>query len=293
MLYSHIELCTINNGHLSQFVEVSRSVLQGSPIGAFMFLLAGQLLHDIIKQNDQIEGLSIGEVELLLAQFADDTTLFLKYDKITLEEVARSLDVVYINTGLIVHYNKTNIYRVGSLANTDAKIYTSKPFHWTNDPISMLSVKIPTIPDVKVTIDLNFSPTKEKIENVLKLWSLRVPTLMGRVLIVNALIASLFVDKMQVFPDITLSLIEEFECKIRSFVWNNKKPKISQNLSSCDKQRGSLRLVDLKARQQSLKIQWVARICESPIWSVIFYELIKYPVRENLWRMNLSNKHVS
>lgn len=59
---------------------------------------------------------------------------------------------MYINTGLLVNYDKTNVYRVGSLADTDAKIYTTKEFNWTNEPISLLGVLIPTTPNVDLTM---------------------------------------------------------------------------------------------------------------------------------------------
>ena len=74
------------------------------------------------------------DIENLLSQFADDTALYLTYDALCLENVIQTLSHIETNTGLTVSYDKTLIYRIGSLANSDAKLYTSKNFHWTNEP---------------------------------------------------------------------------------------------------------------------------------------------------------------
>lgn len=83
ILYANVELFTCNLGFLSNPIPVNRSVLQGSPIAAFLFLNAGQILHDLIIHNKLIRGISISDIELLIAQFADDTTLFIQHAPLT------------------------------------------------------------------------------------------------------------------------------------------------------------------------------------------------------------------
>lgn len=195
LLYRDVELSIINNGHLSRQIQVSRSVLQGSPIAAFLFLIVGQILHDQIVNNKDIKGVSIHEIELLISQFADDTTLFLTYESLVVQAVIQTFDNVYANTGLIVNYDKTNIYRIGSLAGSMAKLYTAKEFNWTNEPIKTLGVTIPIIPDNKLVSVTNFETVFCTVDKITKQWSLRNLSLMGRILIVNTLIMSLFVYK--------------------------------------------------------------------------------------------------
>ena len=93
-----------------------------------------------IKNNPDIKGVRLNDTIALISQFADDVTLFLSFDKLTLEAVADTLHVIETNTGLKVNYEKTCLYRIGSLANTDAEVYMKQEFTWTNDPIASLGV---------------------------------------------------------------------------------------------------------------------------------------------------------
>ena len=77
-----------------------------------------------INQNPNIKGIPMGdEILHLLSQFADDTALYLQYDKLTIESVIATLMYIEAHTGL--NYDKTLMYRIGSLAHSDAKLYTS------------------------------------------------------------------------------------------------------------------------------------------------------------------------
>ena len=52
-----------------------------------------------------------------------------------------------------VNYDKAKLYRIGSLANSDAKIYTIKEFTWTSEPIDILGILISN--DVELITELN------------------------------------------------------------------------------------------------------------------------------------------
>lgn len=290
LLYNDIQLSVCNNGFLSKYVSVSRSTLQGSPIAAFLYLCCGQVLHDLIMQNSQIEGFNMQDVNALISQFADDTTLYLRASVSVLREVVRTLEIFHKNTGLVINYDKTCIYRIGSLANSDAQIYTTRQFHWTNQPIELLGVKIPVIPDDKLICTLNYENVVCKMNRVLTSWSTRNASLSARVLIVNTLIASLFVYKMQVLPDIDIELLQRIDNCIYDFVWHGKQPKIARNILIRDKSQGGLRLVNLKDRQRALKVQWFTRLNEEKdnFFKKVFYKSLKMDLKEFVWKCNLS-----
>lgn len=121
------------------FFNATRSVAQGSPISSFLFLLCSQVLHNLITENENIQGITLYDLKVLISQFADDTTLYLGFDANSINEVIKTLDIVYYNIGLTVNYDKTNIYRIGSLAGSSAQLYTQKVFVWTNEPVSTRS----------------------------------------------------------------------------------------------------------------------------------------------------------
>lgn len=230
---------------------------------------------------------------MLMSQFADDTTLYLSFDRITLNAVIDNLDIISQNTGLMVNYDKTNIYRIGSLANSDAQLYTTRLFHWTNIPIKMLGIIIPTVPDLNQLMRLNYSGILEKATKILDLWSLRGITLSGRVLLVNTLVASLFVYKIQVIPNLDSNFIASLNELISQFLWKKKHPKISSRILIKDKYQGGLRLVDMSKRQKSLKAQWMLNINTSIFWSTVFYSKMVNNIGEEIWNCNLHARHVN
>ena len=160
---------------------------------------------------------------MLISQFTDDTALFLSFDKITLDSVISTFLHIEANTGLTISYDKTSVYRIGSLANSNAKIFTSRQLNWTNEPIRLLGVTIDNDQDV-IT---DYQNALEKMKNVNNIWYYRTLTLMGHCLIVNTLCESLFVYPLSVLKDTTNNFIKEVESAISNFIWRGKKGRIA------------------------------------------------------------------
>ena len=74
LLYNDISSCTINNGVSSGYFSVARGVRQGDPMSPYLFILAVEVLAQMIRDDNKIKGLElpVGIVSLLL--YADDVT---------------------------------------------------------------------------------------------------------------------------------------------------------------------------------------------------------------------------
>ena len=62
---------------------------------------------------------------------------------------------------------------------------------------------------------------------VLTMWRKRNLSLIGKVMIINTLVASLFVYKMYTLPLMSIQLIKKLEKLCSNFIWNDRKPKIA------------------------------------------------------------------
>ena len=127
-------------------------------------MIVGELIAIKIKENKLIKGIQISnEVTNILSQFTDDTALFLKYDKISLEETISMFEHIEANTGLQISYKKTIIYRLGSLYKTEAKLYTQQEMCWTNDDFVLLGI---TMSNEDNCTTVNYEEIIKKFENI-------------------------------------------------------------------------------------------------------------------------------
>ena len=79
-----------------------------------------------IRENKSIEGIKIGNTENKLAQFADDMDLYLMYKESVLREALAALKKFERSTGLKINYDKSVLYRIGSVKSCNAKFYASE-----------------------------------------------------------------------------------------------------------------------------------------------------------------------
>ena len=64
-----------------QSFRVGRGCRQGDPLSPYLFVLCVEALGQMIRQNKNITGITIHQIQHILSQYADDTQLLaqLKY----------------------------------------------------------------------------------------------------------------------------------------------------------------------------------------------------------------------
>ena len=76
-LYNDVQSCVSNGGRSSAFFKPSRGIRQGCPISANLFILIVEILACAIRNDGSIRGITIGNKEYKISQYADDTMLYL------------------------------------------------------------------------------------------------------------------------------------------------------------------------------------------------------------------------
>ena len=64
-------------GFLSDIFSIESGCKQGDPLAPYLFLLCAQILSLLITQDRLIKGITIGNTNFNITQFADDTTLIM------------------------------------------------------------------------------------------------------------------------------------------------------------------------------------------------------------------------
>ena len=72
--YNDITSCVNNNGKISRKFHLGRGVRQGDPISPYLFILMVEILASKIREEKNIKGIEVGNEEIKVLQYADDTT---------------------------------------------------------------------------------------------------------------------------------------------------------------------------------------------------------------------------
>ena len=287
ILYKDFSVKIQNNGYFSDKIEIQKGVHQGGCCSSIYFLVIAEILALSLRHNQDIEGVSIADILNLLNQFADDMDIFSLATEKSLKAIHGELNQFHNQSGFTVSYDKTTLYRIGSLRHSNAEMYGLDQFAWSNTDITVLGVTI-SHEDI---VERNYKEMPKKIRSILNAWGNRSLSLLGKVQIVNSLVASLFVYKMMVLPTIPDKIVKNVDNMIREFLWEGKKAKIAYKILQNPKKEGGLNLVNLRNKDKALKTSWPKILKQEEQYATMVYKTLKVSsLREDVWRASLNQK---
>ena len=114
ILYKDIRSAVKVNGHITKYFSVNKSVRQGCPISALLYVLSVEPLGAMIRANNNVRGLSIpySERTCTVFQHADDTTVVLT-DKECIKDVIEITQIFGKASNAKLNLDKCEILPVG------------------------------------------------------------------------------------------------------------------------------------------------------------------------------------
>ena len=288
-LYSNFNVKVQNNGKFTNYIPVEKSVHQGGCVSVQLFLLCAEIVALELRQCSAIQGIPVQDIVNLLNQYADDMNISSLFEQSSLNSIFHHLNAFRANAGFQLNYDKTELYRIGPLHGSDVQLYTKNAVKWTNQPINILGVDIDYGTDV---IRRNYSSIIRRTHDTLSMWKNRSLSLLGKINIINTLVASLYVYKLTVLPNLPKDLIKSFDNAISDFLWNGRKAKISLRVLQNSRENGGLNLVNISRRQSALKVSWIKTIrTDHKLANLAYYFLIP-ELGEHIWTCNLAEEDV-
>ena len=273
-----------NNGHFSSSIPIKKGVHQGGCCSSIYFLVIAEILAISLRNNEEIEGITIRDIRNLLNQFADDMDIFSKCTEQSIRAIFNELDAFRKQSGFTVSYDKTTLYRIGSLRHSDAQLYNMSQYAWSNKDIKVLGVTI----SHENLVEKNYQDITQKVRTTLNAWHNRGLSLLGKIQVVNTLVASLFVYKMMVLPCIPKNIVKNIDNIIREFLWGGKKSKIAYAILQNPKTEGGLNLVNLSNKDKALKSTWPQILSQETDYAEIVYHALKCSImKEDIWRCRI------
>ena len=284
----------INNGRLSEYINIECGTKQGCPVSSLIFLLIIETVSLKLKQNNTIKGINICGNTKRSDHFADDLWTSMRYDQNSFQEQFKIFQQYEAFSGLSINYDKTEIMRIATIRHANAKFYSTLPLKWSDgsDGIDVLGFKIYN--EISKTTQVNYDIALDKAENIMKVWAKRSLTLLGKVQIINTLIVPLFTFRCQALPSPSQSVCEKFKNIIRKFLWNGKVPRISYEKLAQPIINGGLKLVDLDLKDKSLKINAAVQLIQGNTTDFI-NACVQYDVKipkDIILKCNISKKDI-
>ena len=285
LFYNNIDAVVNVNGYFTDPFPIERGVKQGDPISPYLFILCAEVLAEYIRKNENIKGIVIGKTEHKISMLADDTNIFMKYCKESLDHVLLSLEQFSRVSGLIINFEKSSAYCIGM--KNAKELDVKNRIYWAKDIIETLGVKIPTHKGIDVQ-KLNYEPKIVKIENIIKSWSSRNLSLRGKVIVIRSLIMSQFQYIVSVIGPPCQKVVQRINKIIYKYLWNGSE-KLKRSIMINSLEEGGLNVPDFETICKCAMIRWVHRYIhsENSNWkSLVNYTLRKLG-QEFIFKCNL------
>lgn len=277
--YNNITSTVIQSGFLSDFFSVQRGCRQGDPLSPYVFLLCAEILSLMLKQNDKLNGITIGGTEYRLSQYADDTTVLLDGTEQSLAEALDVLNIFAIISGLKVNTSKTQAVWIGSKKFCGETFNHRFKIDWNQGHFTILGIKFSC--NLEEMLDLNFKDKIKQIENELKLWSKRILTPFGRITILKTLIISKLNHLFIALPNPPQIIINGLQKNFFAFIWQSRVDRIKRDLLMQEYDNGGLKMINLQNYVTALKLTWLRRLIMNDSKYKYMFEL-KYSSLEML-----------
>ena len=275
LLMTDFESKTSNNGFFSDYFNVERSCHQGCPVAPLLYNVCGEVLAREIRRKSSIRGIKINELEVLIAQFADDTQLFAE-NKDSVKEIIQTLSDIEANIGLKVNYEKSCILTIGNAE----KFECDKPIVWDPGGVSVLGATILAHPQNE------YIEIISKAKKVLNSWQHRNLSITGKVLLINTLVNSLFVYLMQIEESPNVQTITLLNNVINEFIWKGTKCKIPLAQLQSPKENAGLGLLSIELQDTAIKAAWIFR--EDNFSKMQLSSITPNTLGDSFWLCNLN-----
>ena len=245
-------------GFLSNFFPINRGCRQGDPVSSYIFILCAEILSIMIKGYENIKGINIKNIQYLISQFADDTTLMLDGTEKSFKEAMRILDMFARYSGLNLNYTKTKAIWIGSKKFSKDVYHHRIKLDWTQENFTLLGIKFTL--NLDDMVDINYNDKISQISNEIKIWNKRNLTPVGKITIIKSLFLSKLNHLFASIPNPNKEMSSKLNSIFFNFIWNGKTEKVKRKIITQNYENGGLKMIRLDTFIFSMKLTWIKRL---------------------------------
>lgn len=248
LLYTGVESCVMNNGFSSGWFPLEAGLRQGCPLSPFLFILAVEKMADAISSNVNIRGISMGNCEINISQYADDSTIFVR-DSGSLETMLDQVRDFGLVSGLHLNTDKCE----GLLVKCTPLLGPLGSQISFSDRIHVLGLDFYASPPTEDSITSGYTKYVTKMSNICAVWQSRRLPIKGKVTVLNSLVLPIiyYIASNSYCPN---TVISQVNAVVTNFLWNGNRSKISMKTLILPVREGGLGLHDFRLRLLHLKL---------------------------------------
>ena len=253
IIYHGARSQVLNNGWFSDPIQLNSGLRQGCPLSPLLYVIVSETLACAIRNDKHIEGILIpgSKKRSKISMYADDSTLTLKNDF----SIQRSFDVIRdfeAASGSKLNLTKTEGIYIGSQA---GRTHGPVPIIWKTDAIPVLGTKLGN------DLSQDWEKAASKVEKNLERWSTRSLSLVGKVVLIKTYALASIIYLASVFT-IPVPIISRLNKAVFTFLWSGGNELVSRETCMLPKEKGGLKIPDLKATNKAMKAKWIKHITD-------------------------------
>ena len=272
IFYKDIRSAVKCNGHISKYFNVNKSVRQGCPISAMLYVLSVEPLGALIRKARNVNGLAIpGSPErCLLFQHADDTTICVT-DRSSLSNVLQLVNSYGSVSNSKLNVEKSEVLCIGS----DTRDTSIDSVPVVKDCMKVLGVYLG--PNNVTCNRKNWKDKFKSIQTLINSWRQRKLSIHGRATVIKALLMSKLWYCMFVLP-VDMDVIHNIKALCMDFLWMSKSHLVaSESIIDCAK-NGGLNVPDILHKLYAFRLKFLGRFF-NPVHSSVWKEFFRYFLR--------------
>ena len=218
--YKNIKTCVLVNGEISNWFRVERGCRQGDPLSPYLFVLCLEILAIMVRENEDIRGINVNNVEHKLSLYADDTEFLLQGDKTSFDTCIQTIHKFGCVSGLHTNYEKTSAIWLGSQKGSTIRYMEHLGVEWNPPKFKILGIWFTD--NLHNMTNLNFSDKLIEVQRLFKIWVRRQITPLGRVALLKSVILSKLIHLWILLPNPPDIFFENLQRWCYLFIWNKK-----------------------------------------------------------------------